>query len=96
MKLRVLRTAEMITFYAMNEQNMNAVERVLQYTKLPQEGKRAVNVTAPATWPSKGSISFKEVDLVYREGLPLVLKKVTFEVKPGEKVRFGGQLSLLV
>lgn len=40
----------------------------------------------PASWPEHGKIEFKDVSLAYREGLPLVLKGVTFEVKAGEKV----------
>lgn len=76
----------MISQFAQNEQNMNAVERVLHYTELLPEGD-AVRPDDPApSWPSSGGISFKNVELAYRPGLPLVLKGVSFEVKPGEKV----------
>ena len=77
----------MVAQFAQNEQNMNAVERVLVYTKLPPEDEDANPETPPASWPEKGEIKFTNVELAYRPGLPLVLKDITFEVKAGEKVR---------
>ena len=78
--------AEMISQFAQNEQNMNAVERVLHYSELSREGEARTPDDPPMTWPEKGHISFVDVRMAYREGLPLVLKGVTFEVRPGEKV----------
>ena len=40
----------------------------------------------PPTWPMKGKIAFSNVEMAYRKGLPLVLKDVSFEINPGEKV----------
>ena len=77
----------MISQFAQNEQNMNAVERVLHYAELSPEGDATTPDDPPASWPSQGFISFNNVKFAYREGLPLVLKGVTFEVKPGEKVQ---------
>ena len=79
-------TADMVTQFARNEQNMNAVERILVYVDLPAEGKLKTPNDPPPSWPEHGAVSFKNVKLAYREGLPLVLKDVSFEVKPGEKV----------
>lgn len=76
----------MISQFAKNEQNMNAVERVLHYTELPAEGAVTTSNDPPMSWPDRGQISFTNVAMAYREGLPLVLKNVTFGVKPGEKV----------
>ena len=42
----------------------------------------------PDNWPDGGSIVIEEFDLKYREGLPLVLRQITCDVKPGEKVYF--------
>jgi hypothetical protein len=75
----------MVTQFAQNEQNMNAVERVLHYTELEPEGERSTPNDPPPSWPSEGEISFSNVELVYREGLPLVLKDISFHVKAGEK-----------
>jgi ATP-binding cassette, subfamily C (CFTR/MRP), member 1 len=76
----------MIAQFAKNEQNMNAVERVLHYTELPAEGAVTTPEDPPTSWPDRGQITFTNVTMAYREGLPLVLKNVNFEVKPGEKV----------
>lgn len=79
-------TAEMIAQFAKNEQNMNAVERVLHYAELVPEGAASTPDDPPPSWPEEGRISFTNVELAYREGLPLVLKDVTFQFKAGEKV----------
>lgn len=76
----------MVTQFAQNEQNMNAVERVLHYSELPSEAPTATPEDPPASWPAKGRISFTDVKMAYREGLPLVLKGISFDVNPGEKV----------
>ncbi|KAG5653200.1 hypothetical protein H0H81_001751 [Sphagnurus paluster] len=81
----------MISQFAQNEQNMNAVERVLHYSELEPEGDATTPNDPPMIWPSKGHISFENVELAYREGLPLVLKGVSFDVKPGEKVGIVGR-----
>ena len=76
----------MVTQFAQNEQNMNAVERVLVYTELPPEGAAVTENDPPSSWPKLGRIQFSNVKMVYREGLPLVLNDVNFEVRAGEKV----------
>ena len=76
----------MVSQFAQNEQTMNAVERVLHYTELPDEGEITTQNDPPTTWPMKGKITFNNVEMAYREGLPLVLKDVSFEINPGEKV----------
>ena len=87
MLLILLSIANMISQFAQNEQNMNAVERVLHYADLPGEGELTTPNDPPPAWPTKGRITFSNVELAYRKGLPLVLKDVSFEIKPGEKVR---------
>lgn len=76
----------MVDQYAQTEQSMNAVERVLVYADLPAEGLPSSKVEPLPSWPEKGEVKFKDVELSYREGLPLVLKGVTFDVEPAEKV----------
>lgn len=65
---------------------MNTVERVLHYTTLPSEAEVYTSSDPPADWPSQGVIEFNDVQLSYREGLPLVLNGVSFNVKASEKV----------
>jgi len=83
--------SDMVSQYAQNEQNMNAVERILVYADLPPEGELTTPKDPPPSWPEHGAVSFKNAKLAYREGLPLVLKDVSFEVKPGEKVGIVGR-----
>ncbi|KAI5122830.1 hypothetical protein M0805_003125 [Coniferiporia weirii] len=84
-------STQMVAQYALNEQNMNAVERVLVYTELPSEGLPPSSKEPPPSWPEKGGVKFEDVDLAYREGLPSVLKGVSFEVNAGEKIGIVGR-----
>lgn len=79
----------MISQFAQNEQYMNAVERVLFYSDLPPEGNAGITVKPPAYWPSSGEIKFSNVELAYREDLPLILRGINFYVHPGEKVEIA-------
>ena len=72
--------------FATAEQSMNAVERVLHYSELSPEGNDVSPSDPPSSWPANGTIKFTNVKMAYREGLPLVLKGIDLEVKPGEKV----------
>lgn len=75
----------MVAQYAQMEQNMNATERIQVYTELPSEGVREkTSDPALSKWP-QGSIEFTDAALAYREGLPLVIKGVSFSIKEGEK-----------
>jgi len=69
------------------ENEMNSVERVCHYANnLNQEASYKKSEFKPAPeWPNQGSIKFENVSLKYREGLPLVLRKLNLNVKSGEK-----------
>ena len=82
-RLTLRSAAQMVTLFAKTEQNMNAVERVIVYAELPPEGGTTTPNDPPPSWPSKGAINFRDVRLACREGLPLVLKDVSFEIKTG-------------
>ena len=56
------------------------------YTELPAEGDPTTPNDPPPSWPSKGHVKFDHVAMSYRPDLPLVLKDVSFEVRPCEKV----------
>jgi len=54
---------------------------------LQKEGaNKIVDIKPASEWPATGKIEFKGVQLRYREELPLVLNKVSFSVKAGEKI----------
>lgn len=79
----------MVALYAQMEQTMNATECILAYTELPPEGVREEPSDPVLSKWLKGSIVFTDAALAYREGLPLVLKGVSFSIKQGEKVNWN-------
>ncbi|CAG8677285.1 12899_t:CDS:10, partial [Acaulospora colombiana] len=83
--------SQMVTQMARSEQEMNAVERLDHYGKLPGEAPPTTNHDPDAKWPEKGEIRFQNVDMAYRPGLPLVLKGISFDVKAGEKIGIVGR-----
>ncbi|CAG2122675.1 unnamed protein product, partial [Medioppia subpectinata] len=69
------------------ETNIVSVERCLEYTETPTEAEWYDEITKPSPdWPERGEIKFIDYSTRYREGLDLVLKKITLEVRPKEKV----------
>ncbi|KAG0379808.1 hypothetical protein BGX24_011581 [Mortierella sp. AD032] len=75
------------------ENNMTSVERLFYYTDaLEQEPPAEILDRKPVpSWPQQGSISFKEVALRYRPELPLVLDRISFDIKAGHKVGVVGR-----
>ncbi|KAJ1929039.1 hypothetical protein IWQ60_001535 [Tieghemiomyces parasiticus] len=75
------------------ENNMNAVERLEHYTThLPTEAAAVIADRRPAAdWPSHGQITFRNVHLRFRPGLPLVLNDLTFSTGPHEKIGIVGR-----
>lgn len=72
--------------------SQNNVERIQHYLTLPPEPPRILDTDPKAgNWPSKGEIRFDNVGLRYRPDLPLILKNVSFDIRPGEKVGIIGR-----
>ncbi|XP_071570690.1 ATP-binding cassette subfamily C member 4-like isoform X2 [Temnothorax nylanderi] len=70
---------------------MISVERVLQYTNLPQEGPITSDNPPPSTWPSQGQLILKDVSMKYRSDHPPVLKNLNVSIEPGWKVGVVGR-----
>jgi ABC-type multidrug transport system fused ATPase/permease subunit len=82
----------LVRLYAVNEQNMNSVERIKEYLDVEQEAEAVIEKTRPAAnWPSQGSVEFINYTTRYRSDLDPVLKGVTFKIKPLEKVGIVGR-----
>lgn len=86
------------------EAGMISVERVREYASLPPEesspraaadrlrlppGKRPPR--PPAGWPRSGGLRFDNLSLRYQPAMPLVLRGVSADVAPGEKVGVVGR-----
>ncbi|MCJ1467410.1 hypothetical protein MMC07_006034 [Pseudocyphellaria aurata] len=73
------------------ENNMIATERIHYYgTQLDEEPPLKLGQVDPS-WPQKGEIVFDEVQMRYREGLPLVLHGVNMTVAGGERIGVVGR-----
>ncbi len=82
----------LVRLYAMNEQNMNSVERIKEYLDVEQEAEAVIEDTRPAAnWPSEGSVEFINYTTRYRADLDPVLKDISFKIKPLEKVGIVGR-----
>uniref|UniRef100_A0A8C7RZD4 Si:ch211-221f10.2 n=1 Tax=Oncorhynchus mykiss TaxID=8022 RepID=A0A8C7RZD4_ONCMY len=71
------------------EARFTSVERINHYIKAPRQ------ITGPSSpapcWPDKGRISFQDVEMCYRDDLPLVLKKLSFNILPEETIGIVGR-----
>ncbi|XP_041075966.1 ATP-binding cassette sub-family C member 3-like isoform X5 [Polyodon spathula] len=74
------------------ESNIVAVERVKEYSETETEAPWIVpDKRPPEDWPTHGKVEFNDYSVRYREGLDLVLKSLTLQVKGGEKIGIVGR-----
>ena len=80
-----------VRYYAETENLMTSVERVLEYTRLDSEPGYTIKTLPPKHWPCDGHVSFKNVYMRYYPGGPVVLKNLTFEIQPRNKLGIVGR-----
>uniref|UniRef100_A0A8C4M5W3 ATP-binding cassette sub-family C member 5 n=1 Tax=Equus asinus asinus TaxID=83772 RepID=A0A8C4M5W3_EQUAS len=75
------------------EARFTSVERINHYIKtLSLEAPARIKNKAPSPdWPQEGEVTFENAEMRYQENLPLVLKKVSFTIKPKEKIGIVGR-----
>ncbi|KAM7417317.1 hypothetical protein PAMA_017129 [Pampus argenteus] len=76
------------------EARFTSVERINHYIKsLESEAPRqSPEAAAPApSWPQEGKITFQDVEMRYRDDLPLVLKRLSFTILPEETIGIVGR-----
>ncbi|KIH94495.1 hypothetical protein SPBR_05491 [Sporothrix brasiliensis 5110] len=91
----ILAIVQMIQFtvrqLAEVENGMNAVERLQYYGQQLEEEAPLHTVDVRQSWPEKGEIIFDNVEMRYREGLPLVLRGLSIHVQGGERIGIVGR-----
>lgn len=73
--------------------NMTSVERVLQYTRLEEEGpwEPLPAHRPPSNWPNLGHVDIRHAYLRYTPDGQPAIKDLNVEFQPGEKVGVVGR-----
>ena len=77
-------------FYNDLDLQMISVERVAEYGDLIVEEDEGILIPPPS-WPSAGQIQFHSVSMRYSPEKPYVLKNITIEVQPDDKIGIVGR-----
>ena len=71
------------------ELDMNAAERIIEYSTLPTESQDGAD--PPAAWPSEGRLEVSNLVVSYAPDLPPVLKGLSFNVARNERIGVVGR-----
>jgi ATP-binding cassette subfamily C (CFTR/MRP) protein 1 len=91
-----LQVTDKLAFFVTNtadlENNVVSVERIKEYSEVEQEAPWSVEPKSyTPEWPEEGKVKFDTYSTRYREGLDLVIKQVSCDIKPAEKVGIVGR-----
>lgn len=75
--------------YANIELNMNAAERVIEYSNIELESQGGAD--APAAWPTEGRLEVNDLVVGYAPDLPPILKGLSFTVEKNQRVGVVGR-----
>lgn len=82
----------LVRMYAVNEMNLNAIERVQEYLEVDEEPAAVIEERRPRnSWPETGSIEVENLVMQYAPENPPVLRDLSFQVKPREKIGIVGR-----
>jgi ABC-type multidrug transport system fused ATPase/permease subunit len=75
------------------EAAITAIERVDAMSRVPQERPMETDehIRPSSSWPEKGCLVFDNVFLRYRDGLPLSLKGLSFDIPAGKRCGIVGR-----
>lgn len=73
------------------ENNIVAVERVSEYTKIENEADWVTDVRPSKKWPEDGRLRFENFKVRYRPELDLVLHGITCDIDSSEKIGIVGR-----
>ncbi|OJJ44596.1 hypothetical protein ASPZODRAFT_168311 [Penicilliopsis zonata CBS 506.65] len=71
------------------ELNMNATERVIEYSNIEIESQDGAD--APAAWPTEGRLEVEDLVVGYAPDLPAVLNGLSFTVEKNQRVGVVGR-----
>ncbi|RMZ44162.1 hypothetical protein AFCA_012719 [Aspergillus flavus] len=78
-----------LRFYAEMEMDMNATERVLEYSTIETEDQGGYE--PPAAWPLRGRVEVEDLVVSYAPDLPPVLNGLSFNMQPNQRVGVVGR-----
>jgi ATP-binding cassette subfamily C (CFTR/MRP) protein 1 len=83
----------LVRFSSEVQTNIVAVERIKEYSDLPQEASwKSNDGEKPSNdWPQSGAVNFNQYAMRYRDGLDLVIKGISCDISGGEKVGIVGR-----
>ena len=72
---------------------MTSVERIQEFAELPSEAPFDLDNDKQliGSWPNKGAIEVKSLDIRYRPELPLALDDTTFSIPAGSRIGIVGR-----
>ncbi|KAF9971484.1 Multidrug resistance-associated protein 1 [Actinomortierella ambigua] len=83
----------LVRSYCDLQNQLVSVERIDEYMQLNPEAPHVLDTDKdlPDNWPPKGHLEFRNYSTRYREGLELVVKNISAEVQPGQKIGIVGR-----
>uniref|UniRef100_A0A093VQ54 ATP-dependent bile acid permease n=1 Tax=Talaromyces marneffei PM1 TaxID=1077442 RepID=A0A093VQ54_TALMA len=83
-----------VPVYAFIQQNLNSVDRILEYSKVEQEHYKPRSTAIydmPTDWPAQGGIRFIDYTTRYASDLNPALSQISFEARPGQRIGIVGR-----
>ncbi|KAF9165612.1 Multidrug resistance-associated protein 1 [Actinomortierella ambigua] len=86
-------TSYLVEAFCEYQNQLVSVERIKTYAELQSEAPHDLDSdkSLPDQWPQRGHVEFRNYSTRYREGLELVVKNISFQVQPGEKIGIVGR-----
>ncbi|XP_071153584.1 multidrug resistance-associated protein 1-like [Mytilus edulis] len=73
------------------QMDLISIERIDEFTHLEPEAEWINAKRPPEHWPDTGRLQFDDYSTRYRSGLDLVLNRIYFDIKGGEKIGVVGR-----
>ncbi|KAF8476090.1 hypothetical protein BDZ91DRAFT_689962 [Kalaharituber pfeilii] len=80
-----------VRYFNALEIELNSLERINEYVNLKQETPATPEKQPPASWPTDGDVEVRDLSVRYSDDGPVVLSKVSFNIKPRERIGVVGR-----